>query len=694
MSLVICSNRDDNYTFVDTEGNAKQERTGQANPASFANHFSNTFTIPKNAEVAVQSVKIERKNLLNLKETRYFNFWMGKELTQSTNYRHSTNLPILCSIRPGVYGVDKLTLELQKAMMTEGFNLHPDYYGNCDITPTFDSSQGGDGWEGWKYLFNTSGNQETLNNADTLLDWGDCGKDSTAGDYTITNASPGTGAKVLRTANTPDGELKYVIGKGNTSGQAMPISQVQGIYEFEPFGFSTQHYWETGLCRAVNKENLAPDWMTFDDALVESSTEESGFFDYKITWALRPDGKYGMFIEQAIVDEGTATKRDPALGENYGDYRMVEVGYFGVAGSSAWNVKLDEDNCQAGLNTTGASTKFNKFRFVVKGQDVHLQAFGSNKTIPAGQWYNIVKTSSSKVLTDPESGPATYSDGSDYKVPSSFKPVNMNQWNLYPKVGLTTQNAYIQITQYGGRANSGIFPTDDTPGTAFWARTWDPDTDNKFFGRLNDIRVSKGMDVGLMVNGIHDLPTYTPYELDTNNESPGHILAILPQSQSDTGYDEFDDYVYSSVKGNSSSILGFPLQTAVLNTKQGVSYRQNLSTTIPAPSAGWVVYSTLKPVFSSGTAFIRCPTLTHESLNMAKELPSKILYHIPRFSNSGREYGNLFFEPAEKTYMSLKNTEEIKLNELKLDIVNTSEKIIEDLTGTTTICLHFRKARY
>jgi hypothetical protein len=41
-------------------------RSAPAN--SFSNHFSNIFKIPRNAEVAVQSVKIERKNILNLKK--------------------------------------------------------------------------------------------------------------------------------------------------------------------------------------------------------------------------------------------------------------------------------------------------------------------------------------------------------------------------------------------------------------------------------------------------------------------------------------------------------------------------------------------------------------------------------------------------------------------------------------------------
>ena len=194
-----------------------------------------------------------------------------------------------------------------------------------------------------------------------------------------------------------------------------------------------------------------------------------------------------------------------------------------------------------------------------------------------------------------------------------------------------------------------------------------------------------------MMNGIFDTAEYVPVVIK-NNEHPAYVYGILPQSHTQAGY-KMDDYVYSSVMGNSAEMLGFPHQTAVLSTEQGQSFRQDGVTATTPPSAKWIVYSTATPTLSSHTCFIRCPTLTHQSLNMAKELPSKILYHIPRFSNSGKEYGNLFYEPHEKTYLALKNTEELKLNEIKLDIVNTDETIAEDLAGQTTIVLHFRKSR-
>ncbi len=450
------------------------------------------------------------------------------------------------------------------------------------------------------------------------------------------------------------------------------------------------------MTRALTPENEAPPWCAFDDALTEGSADPKGFFDFKLTWGTRPDGKAGLIIEQAIVEEGTGVIRDKSGTINTGQFRMVEVAYFGQNNKSGVNVVINEDNVQHNLHTSNTTTKYHKFKFVAKGELLELYAFGSNKNNANGSWDLVVSSANYKTLSNPEAGADTYYGGQAVKVPTCFKPINTNCLNLYPKVGLIDNDTHITITKWGGRHNSGTFPTDgpdDTgsPGTALWMRGL-YDNDDVAMGGVYDIRRSKEVDTGLMMNGIHDTAVYEPITIK-NNEAPGYQLALLPQSHSPTGYDEFDDYVYSSVKGNSAEMLGFDHQTAVLQTEQGQSFRQNGTTATTPPSANWKFFSINRPTLSSHTCFIRCPTLTHQSLNMAKELPSKILYHIPRFSNSGKEYGNLFYEPAEKTYLALKNTEELKLNELQLDIVNTDETLAEDLAGQTTICLHFRKSR-
>ena len=78
---------------------------------------------------------------------------------------------------------------------------------------------------------------------------------------------------------------------------------------------------------------------------------------------------------------------------------------------------------------------------------------------------------------------------------------------------------------------------------------------------------------------------------------------------------------------------------------------------------------------------------------MAKQLPSKILYQIPRFSSSGKEYGNLYFEANEKTYVKLNNSEQLNINQLQVDIVNVDETYVRDLVGQTSVVLHFRRSK-
>ena len=72
---------------------------------------------------------------------------------------------------------------------------------------------------------------------------------------------------------------------------------------------------------------------------------------------------------------------------------------------------------------------------------------------------------------------------------------------------------------------------------------------------------------------------------------------------------------------------------------------------------------------------------------------SKILYHIPQFSNDGRETGSLYFAPGEKTYLSLNNPSKILLNSLQVQIVDVNEREMNSLTGTTQIVFHIRKRK-
>ena len=60
---------------------------------------------------------------------------------------------------------------------------------------------------------------------------------------------------------------------------------------------------------------------------------------------------------------------------------------------------------------------------------------------------------------------------------------------------------------------------------------------------------------------------------------------------------------------------------------------------------------------------------------------------------SGRDTGSgLYFEPGERVYLNLANTEELYINEFDISIVDSRERLARVLNGTTIICLHFRQS--
>ncbi len=700
MSLVICSNRQDNYNKLDEDGiEVNMRGNGTSNPASFTNHFSNVFKIEPNSEVAVQSVKIERNSLANITGAKFFSVYLGPQLEVSKEYRDGCVLPICVRVKEGSYGVTDLAHELKKCVADRALDLHPDYNKGTTFAAKWTAAADSGAFTGWYLNTSTFGHQLTTNNYATLDDWIPCGDGGAVGDYTTAVVGAGGGfvanRKITRALAT--GTMgRYTIGTG-TAGGAQPLSLCDGIYAIRPWesvgptgtAKKPRMYYEIGLSRPVNTDHICPDWLSEKDgALTPGSALREGFFDYKLTWAERTEtGKFGLLIEQAIVFEGDGAQRLP--GANHGQFCMKEVKYFGVAGATAAglvNVELNQDNCRDVADLTDGNVYYTRLRFVGKGEEMKLEAFAQSKADQTGAWNDVINSAKSKVLTASETG-------SGEMVATSFKPINCNCWNLYPKIGMLAKDDFIKIEQWGGRANSGTYPINNvSPGSSYWARQWDEDGGERF-GNLWELKNIRNIDVGVLQNGVVETSTYVRKLLNADNECPDYCVAILPQTNQNTrsNFDQLPQE-YTSIKGNCAQLLGFPGQTAVLNFNQGI--RKNMAGVAKtANAAKWQVFSNEKPVFSTQTAFIRCPTLTHQSLNMAKQLPSKIMYQIPRFSNSGKEYGNLYFEASEKTYLDLHNTNEMNINELQLDIVNTDETYCRDLEGQSTIVLHFRRKR-
>lgn len=698
MSLVICSNLQDDYLKKDNDGVFINMRgVGSSAPNSFTNHFSSVFKIAPNSEVAVQSVKIERNSLAVINGNKFFSIFLGPGLSSTTSYRDQTCLPICVRLKEGRYGVMDLSKELERCWKDEALDFHPDSFGMCKCAPQYSLANNSSDFTGYLFEYNGSGKADAINTAQAMTSWVKAGRNGADTDYSVANGN--NSSLIVKRDLATGGTFKYAIGRGKlVSGgggvavdgglKSNPLSMVNGEFEIQ-IPTDLGQYWECGLTRAVNEEHPAPDWfIQSSQALTEGSSYEAGFMDYKLTWAPRPDGVYGLIIEQAIADEGGVVRTDGSA-----KFRMVECKYFGrTSPNGLENVKMDSVVCR-GAHDGSANTYYTRFKFKAIGELMTLEAYKETKA--GGTWVPLIDGRKDKALMDSEVGAYNYPSGNAYKVPSAFKPINQNCWNLYPKIGLLEKDDTIQINKWGGKQDSGIFPENNTtPGTAFWARQWDEDG-GESFGQLFSMKEVINIDKGILQNGIQETATYTCKLLTADGEGVDYKVGILPQATDpvNRGVNFTEKNKYDSYRGNCADILGFQQMTEVINDRMGNTFNKANQDLSNANGIKWIVGSSQKPVFSSHTCFVSCPTLTHQSLNMAKQLPSKILYHIPRFSNSGKEFGNLFFESPEKSYLKLNNSEELNLNELQLDIKNTDETYARDLQGQTTIVLHFRKSR-
>ena len=135
---------------------------------------------------------------------------------------------------------------------------------------------------------------------------------------------------------------------------------------------------------------------------------------------------------------------------------------------------------------------------------------------------------------------------------------------------------------------------------------------------------------------------------------------------------------------NTQEIFGFeqsPVFTAVTRTNTGATAFRRIYQSSYVP--------TLKSVES---LFVRLKNMTFDSVNMAKGAMSKILYHLPDFATgTDKALGSLFFEPTERVYLDLHNTEEQQISTMEVEFVRSDETVATSLVGKSVVVFHIRE---
>ena len=615
MSFLITSNTGDKLDSQLNEGINK--------PFSYFNNLQDTFKIPKNSEIAVQSVKINKEgNFASTSRNSQFYIYQGTKLSDVTN----NNIDLTTSVPS--YGfvtndfgqntfsanIDDYAGFLQKAFRRATYlpNNQVGVVNTLGTKVEVERNASGVDFEGFKFTFNGHKSASNVNNRPTT--WipalvGQLGQAYTGG--------------ALNISNDGNDEIDLI-------GTNFPLSLTNGCMDVSVTGAAGSAF-SVGLTRCTRTQRIASDG-TFPNvnnpAVVSEDLEKplyyTGFdpyYDYQVVNEEQSNGSYLIKLFHSVNG-----------GAPYYEFNREEVDYRTKLGIANYI-----DSNASNITNVG---------FIINNERVTAQVYDNT----AAAWVVLA-------------------NGLDANASRNLKPVNQCCWNLYPKVSLEGGES-MQMLQFNGL---------DIPNHVYGSETFNTTTGRYVQSHsdwwatqvnIYDQYLCDEIDGRFMMVGSSVTP-YTQKGLNASGFVDKDFVLVLTKS---------DQYVPSR-GANTQDIFGF--------TNRGIVDQPSNSLLDPI-----IFISDDAPkVTSNNSLFVRLKNMTFNSVNFSKSSLSKILYHLPRFDNSGSEIGGLFFEPAERVYLKLNNTEDLFINDFQVDICNSDETLANNLTGKTIVCFHIRDAK-
>ena len=641
MSLILTSNSTTN------ESGNMPLNSGLNLPYQYHNFLANTLDIEPNSEVAVQSVKINKEGAINVnRANNQYYIYVGQTAAVDVfdlPLDWTTSTPMHTFVNDDTRGSNATfnTNEMAQAIgvsMNNGV-FHPNLL-KSDINTSgckCDASRNAKMLDflGFDFQFNKSTNN-AIDNKTTM-----------AFDDTLTSPSSQAGvwddtALLPTITNIQVGDSLYT----DMIAKAYPISHTDGTFEtnYKEAGA----LWEVGLTRFLEKTATQSE----QNPTYFSETGEGGaaFYDYlvKSVWDDAAD-KYYLRVYHSIVDPNDDQK-----------ISLVELDYTGVT-------PLIETFATA----VEYGTSFSLLKFIVTNEQITIEVEDTPAKLPTTH---------------------TLATGVKAIKAQNLKPTATTTKWLYPRVRMFgTEGGEINIREYksvkvtdfvyGDNRNTvgwnrTLFPQDKPNNMDFWCKVVMNGQDNAV-GWPVDSRYM--FDYTDNTSGPSDNGTYTQLGLNASNGINASIVMVLKEDR-----DRGDYYGFSPSEGaNAQSLFGFDnvpvVRVPTTSTEAGnkISY---ISTNIPK-------------MISTNSTFVRLDNFSQLSFNAQTGSPSKILYHLPRFANSGDEFGALYFEPTERTYVKLGNPSRMSINDFSVSLVNSDETLASNLTGKTIVMFHIRKSR-
>jgi len=663
MSLVITSSSQQEYD------RDSQVKIGLENPSSFQNFLKSPLIVDKDSEVALVSLKCNRDdNTVTIREGEgegFFVYW-GYEDSKNNDFTgdfpsqaDDVNTPIRIELVEGTYTRRSFRVHLQSRLE----DVMKKAYKEIDTITVTESYDTNNSFDGFDIQFVQKGNGSGLTDKPSASEFGayidedtfenleEDDKYTTVEQYTDNFVASASGTDVLITGYnaTADGPVCDVIGR------AHPLSQVNSKCEIYFNGSSASDVTDGYTLGLVRSQGFT------------INGEERNYG--------RPNG-----VASALENHGDLNVPDAYNG----DVDDVPPFFWDVAFN--WVPGEDGQVIHCINNDDGANTE----KLMAP---ITLQTTPTNASLQAKYWEAVVfEVTGEKIdVKLKQTGKAVYDtlvSSASTTFGERVKPIGVTCNQLYPKIAIHNNDA-------------------TNPGTA-WLNTWNGHSEvgyyeNNFFG-------------------YYELDTGNPFDLFTDPESGVVVRVDLSSIYADgttinngaytykgeltgnrgidnkyvlisAGYVDDNDFpLYFTTdeqwesltdNGKLEKFLGF--EELMDQTTFGTSADHGADITFSSPK--------LPDFIPQESMFVRLKNMAINTYNANKQSISNIIYACPKFDAQGNTGGLLFYEPAERVYVKLNNTEKMIVNSLDIDLVNVNEKVIEDLVGNTLVTLHFRKSK-
>ncbi len=609
MSLVLLSN--DNTT-------AQFEGGGIAQANTWTNVLQTPMIIPKNSEVALQSLRVNKAatTSIDFSNNKFYTYiGQGRSADGFDDPSKDTRMVAPAILKEGDYTAQSFVDNSLLPALREAI-FHPDYQDR--VNASVQETVTGD-FEGYNIKFgegDTPPSDVFPSDSEFVA----------AGYYNglVTDSFTWTNSNKRFTKTVSEVGKR---GYGIATRYPMSVRQAKHVANFANAGADE---WAIGLSRyadgAKEKEGLEEGSFAIPDWAEETLGD---WYDFGVI----KDPEDKLRIYHAVVKDNSDRKLE-----------MEEVEYYGYTGASS------TEPYDLGTNASG----FGEVEFFLDGEQVNVylrKAGGGGRTL----------------ICSPDLGTT---EKENY-----VKPINMSCQYLYPKYEVVEDNAYITMVNHEGVdvqnfKYDGVNDDDTLTFQDFYATA----KVGQYFAsdnRLSNIRTQcRNADLFGVYNNFDDgfdtEHTFQKYSVSL----PKIALIVAPDTT----------YYKPSNRANAANVLGFDGETVVDNPTQTTGFKTFTSHEVPRNLV-------------KNSMFVRLTSLTQKSSNGFTGNESKILYHCPRFDAAGRDSGELYYEPAEKTYLDISNPNDIQVNSFSVDFVTRDEILIGGMMGNSTVMLHIREKK-